>query len=188
MVKNLGEIAQALAAQLIALGVVWTLLVVTSWIMFKWCFKREISWTRAAHWITGVMGVVLVGMGIQYALPQTLTAPIAQVVIPHIVCAMALHGLLLAVDRYMRHRDGEGIISTRLVLSILLIYVFSILGAVGLIKIHTIFLTDVAEIVVDYLTTGAIVGLLVLEILGGRCKDQTQNLNENSSNNYSNNW
>lgn len=171
MVGKLGAFFQALATHLIALAVVWVLLVGVSYVMLRWCFQRQIPWVRAAHWITGAMGVVLGGMGVLYALPLSLTLPISTVIIPHGICAMALHSLLLAVDRYMRHRFGEGIIQTRLVLFIITIYAVTILGAIVLIKVNNSFLSTISSLVFDYLTRGAIMGLLVLEIWGGRCKE-----------------
>jgi len=189
MIKKLGVFAQALTTQFIALGIIWAFLVGVSYVMLRWCFKQDIPWTKAVHWITGAMIVVLVGMGALYVLPLSITAPISQVIIPRLVCAMALHSMLLAIDRYMIHRYGEGIIPTRLVLSIILVYTVSILGAIALIKIQNKFLIDVAEIVVDYLTKGAIAGLLFLEIFGGRCKEKSSDDASNgSSNSYSGRW
>lgn len=188
MVKNVGAFAQALATQLIALGMVWMLLVAVSWMLLRFCFNKEVSWASTARWISGSMVFMAVAMGSLYILPESLTDPINKVLVPCSICAIAIHSLLLVFDRYVRHKYGQGFVQTRLILLIVLVYVLAIVTAIGLIKIHNSFLIDVFYMTVDYLTKGAIVALLLLEVLSGRCKDQPQNSDRDSLNSVSNYW
>jgi hypothetical protein len=172
MVANLGAFAQAAATHLIALSILWGVLVASSYVMVHWCLKKNMEWVRAAQYISVAMGLVFLCVVALYLLPEAWTVPLTKVIVPRLVCAAVLHSLILAVDRYMRHRYADGIIPTRLVVSIIGIYAISLLGSFLLLKINNLLLIEISDIATDYLTKGAIVGLLFLEVIGGRCKDQ----------------
>lgn len=171
MIDKVIQFMGAAAVNLGAIALLWVLLVVSGYVIARWCIRQEVSWQRVVRWISLAMAIVFGAVAFLYALPVKITAPLTEVLVPNLVCAAALHALMLAVDRYMLHRYGEGIIPTRLVLAIIIIYVVAILGSVALIKINYLPLMHLSEIATGYLTRTAIVGLLVLEILGGRCKD-----------------
>lgn len=154
-----------------ALVALWVLLVVASYGMAHWCFKKDIAWKKIIQWISVGMGIVLGAILALDFLPVRISAPLTKVIIPYLICAAALHSFLLAVDRYMRHKHSEGIIQTRLVVAVITVYVVSILLSLLVLKLNYLSVMTLSDIGVGYLTRIAIIGLLVLEILGGRCKD-----------------
>ena len=189
MLEKVTEFLGVAAMNLGAILFLWVLLVVSGYAVARWCIKQTVSWKRVVCWISAVMGVVFGSVALLYILPPTLTAPISKVLIPNLICAAALHALLLAVDRYMRHRYGEGIIPTRLVVAIIIIYVSAILWSLALLKLNYISLMNLSDITTGYLTRTAIIGLLVLEIVGGRCKDsQEDDTSVSTSGNYGRRW
>ena len=183
MLEKVTQFMGAAALHLGAIALLWVLLIVSGYTIARWCIKQEISWQRVVRWISVAMGAVFIVVALLYALPLTITAPITQVLVPNLVCAAALHALLLAVDRYMLHRYGDGIIATRLVLGIIIIYIIAVLGSIALIKFNSLTVMHLSQIVTGYLTRTAIIGLLILEILGGRCKD-SQNSKATSGSSY----
>lgn len=154
-----------------ALVVLWVLLVAASYGVSHWCVKSELGWRKIIKWITVGMGIVCGGMIVLHFLPVSLGIPLTKVVIPYVVCAAALHGFLLAVDRYIRHKYADGMIQTRLVVAVITVYVVAISLALLVLKIPYASVMTLSDICIGYLTRIAIFGLLVLEILGGRCKE-----------------
>lgn len=173
MFQQIKGVMEQSALHLGAIVFLWAFLVIAGFVITKWCMKKEISWRRVIRWISIIMSTVFALVVLMYLVPQRFSLPITKVLVPNLICAVVLHALLLSVDRYMRHRYSEGIIQTRLVLALITIYIFSILVSVGLIKIHYLPLMRFSDILIGYLTRIAVLGLLILEILAGRCKDRS---------------
>ena len=170
LVKLQGLMSDAML-NLGALVVVWVLLVVASYGITRWCLKKDIAWEKIIQWITIGIGIVFGAIAVLDFVPVRISAPLTKVIIPYLICAAALHSFLLAVDRYMRHKYSEGIIQTRLVVAVITVYVVSILLSLLVLKLNYLSVMTLSDIGVGYLTRIAIIGLLALEILGGRCKD-----------------
>jgi hypothetical protein len=173
MFEQVKDVMEQSALHLGAIAFLWLFLVVAGFVITRWCIKQEISWQGVIRWISIIMSIVFALVVLMYLLPQRFSVPITKVLVPNLICAIVLHALLLSVDRYMRHRYSEGIIQTRLVLAIITIYICSISASVGLIKIHYLTLMRFSDILIGYLTRIALLGLLILEVLAGRCKDRS---------------
>lgn len=174
MPGNIGTLLRAAAIHLSAVALLWVLLSIAGYAIARWCIKREIRWQKVVRWITAAMVLVFCSVLALYLIPERFTSSLTDVLVPNVVCAAALHALLLAVDRYMRHRFSEGIIPTRLVVAIILIYGLIGAASVTLIKLSFVPLIQVVDITIGYLTRIAVLGLLFVEILAGRCKDQKE--------------
>jgi hypothetical protein len=188
MFEKVTDFLGVAAMNLGAVAVLWVLLTVSGYAIARWCIKQEISWQRVVRWISVAMAIVFGSVALLYILPPALTAPMTKVLVPNLICAAALHALLLAIDRYMRHRYGDGIIQTRLVVAIIVIYVVAILGSIALMKLNYLTIMQLSDIATGYLTRTAIMGLLALEILGGRCKDTQEDGSSSNSNYGSRRW
>lgn len=175
MVDRLKLVMEQSAIYLGAVALLWFFLVIAGITIAKWCIKEELSWQRVVEWISAGMALFFFSVLIIDFLPQSIGLALTQVIIPNIMCAAALHALLLSVDRYMRHKYGQGIIQTRLVVVIMLIYIITGLFSVGIIKLQYPFFMRLSDIAVGYLTRTALVVLLILEILAGRCKEEEKN-------------
>ncbi len=171
MFERIADFFGVAAMHLGAVAVLWLLLTISGFAIARWCIKQEISWQRVVRWISVGMAVVFGSVALLYILPAHMTAPLTQVLVPNLVCAAALHALLLAIDRYMLHRYGDGIIPTRLVVALVTVYTVALLWSLAVIKLNYLPVMELSSIAVGYLTRTAIMGLLALEILGGRCKD-----------------
>lgn len=185
MFERLSNFFELAALHLGAVAVLWVLLVLSGFVIAKWCIKQEISWQRVVRWISVAMALVFGAVAVLYLLPPEWTSPLTKVFVPNMIAAAALHALLLAIDRYMRHRHGEGIIQTRLVVAIIGVYTIAVLFSLVIIKLNYLTLMELSSIATGYLTRTAIVGLLAMEILGGRCKDSQT---ESSSTYTSSRW
>lgn len=186
MLEKVADFFGIAALYLAAVVLLWVLLIVSGYALTRWCVKYSIAWSSVVKWITGAMLIVFVSTVTLSLLPPHLAVPITKVIIPSLVCAAALHALLLSTDRYMRHKYGEGIMPTRLVVAIILVYTMMILGSVGLIKLDYLPVMKLFAITIGYLTRISIIGLLVLEIWSGRCKEQKDDDNSSiSSSGYS---
>src|SRR3989338_8720882 len=82
-----------------AVGVLWMVLVFAGYAIARLCIKQEVAWQKVVTWISTAMIIVFCGIVLLYLLPKSFTIPFASVVIPNLVCAVALHALLLSVDR-----------------------------------------------------------------------------------------
>lgn len=190
MIQKFTALAEAAAVNLGAIALLWALFIATGYVMARWCFEQPIAWQKIIKWVSIAMGIVFICTVLMYILPEYATIPLTKVFVPYLICAIALHSFLLAVDRYMRHRHGEGIIQTRLVVAIITIYVVAILASLGMLKLHVASLIELSDIAVGYLTRTSIVALLVLEVIGGRCKEKSEGADSatTSTSSYSSRW
>lgn len=187
MIEKVSLFAGAAATRLGAIAVLWVVVIVAAYAMARWCIRQHIAWQKVVQWVSLAMGTVFIGTALLYIFPQEITVPVTRIFVPFLICAVALHSLLLSIDRYMRHKHSEGIIPTRLVVAIFIIYLLALLFALALAKVATLAaLINVSSIAVSYLTRIALVSLLVLEIFGGRCKDQSEN--DSSTTDYTRRW
>lgn len=175
MIDKLKLVIEQSAIYLGAVALLWFFLSIAGFAITRWCIKQEISWHRVIKWISMGMVTIFCSVVVIDFLPQTIGLAITQVVVPNIMCAAALHALLLSVDRYMRHKYEQGIIQTRLVVAIMLIYIAAGLFSVAVIKLQYLFVMRLSDIAVGYLTRTALIALLILEILAGRCKEEEKN-------------
>lgn len=174
-----------------ALIVSWALLIIASYGMAHWCFKSEISWRKIITWISIAMALVLTVVMTLDFLPDEISDPFRKVIVPYLICSVVLHSFLLAVDKYMCHKYNERIIQTRLVVAVIAVYGLFLGAGCLVLKVGPGTFMTLTDIGVGYLTRIGIVGLLVFEVMGGRCncKNTIENNSESEeSDSYTSRW
>jgi hypothetical protein len=94
---------------------------------------------------------------------------VIHIIIPQIFCALLLHAVILALDRFMNQGAAQSMIPARLLLLITFVYIFFTTLSLVLIYCQHVFMTQLFDLVANYLTKIGLVALLGLEVLAGRC-------------------
>lgn len=187
MMEKVSIFAGTAATRLGAIAVLWFVVVVAAYAMARWCIRQHVPWQKVVQWVSLAMGTVFISTAVLYFFPKEIIVPVTKIFVPYLICAAALHALLLGIDRYMRHKHGEGIIPTRLVVATFIVYLLALLFALALAKVTRLAaLINVSDIAVNYLTRIAILSLLALEVVGGRCKDQSED--DTMTKDYTRRW
>lgn len=166
-----GEFLMVLSEYAVSLISIWVVVMAGGYGLIRWGFSEQISLQKAVKWVTvfiGSFGVLLI---ILCLLPIHFHEILTNLILPRLMCAASLHLFLLSLDRFIRHRrGGQGMMPTRLVVAIILVYVVSLIGALIVLKTSSEFLLRIAQLNSTYLMRGSLLSTLFLEIYGGRCK------------------
>jgi len=141
----------------------WSSVVAVSYLMIRWCFDIEMSWRRAGIWAAWTFTGILSSIAMYYLLPQRMQ-DVFNVLFDHLICGAVLHILLLRVDDYLTITYGKGIARTKLYLGIVIIYGLMILDGLLVIQMDSHVIVNIADMAISYLTRGAILMCLALEI------------------------
>lgn len=141
----------------------WAGVVAVAYLMIRWCFDYEMSWRRVAIWAGWTLAGILSTIGMYYLFPQRIQ-DIFNVLFDHLICGAALQILLLRVDDYLITIHGDGISRSKLYLGVVIIYGLMILDGLLVIQMNSHAIVKVADMVIAYLTRGAILMCLALEI------------------------
>lgn len=149
--------------ELAAIAVGWMAALVIAYCMVRWCFDGEFSYKKAFQWIMYVfVGIACMVIG-YFFLPQRMQ-DIFNVIANHLMCGAAIHVLLLRADRYLVHQHGVGVAKTKLYLGTIALYVIMALNGFLVLRFNSHFVVEIAQVAVTYLTRGAILMTLILEI------------------------
>lgn len=149
--------------QVITVLIGWLAVVIVTYFMARWCFDYAMTWKKALIWVGYVTAGVLGSIGIFYLLPQR-GQDIFNVIVAHFICAAAVHGLLLRTDDYLTQKYHKGIPKSKLYMGIISLYALMAFDSVFIIQLGSHAVAQIAQICVTYLTRGAILMCLVLEI------------------------
>lgn len=156
----------------------WAGVVAVAYLMIRWCFDVEMSWKQVAIWAAWTLAGILSTIGMYYVLPQRIQ-DIFNVLFDHLICGAALQILLLRVDDYLVTVYGKGISRPKLYLGIFIIYGLMVLDGLLVIQMNSHAIVQVADMVIAYLTRGAILMCLAVEL-----KLRNQPKSESSTHNY----
>ena len=166
-----GEFLMVLSEYAVSLISIWAVAIAGGYGLIRWGFSQEISLQKAAKWVTAVTGSFGLLLILLCLLPAHFHEILTNLILPRLMCAASLHLFLLSLDRFIRHRrGGQGMMPTRLVVAIILVYVVSLIGALIVLKTSNEFLLGIAQLNSMYLMRGSLLSTLFLEIYGGRCK------------------
>ncbi len=149
--------------ELTAIAAGWAAALVIAYFMVRWCFDGEFSYKKAFEWIMYVfVGITL--MVIAYCFLPERVQDIFNIVANHLMCGAAVHVLLLRADKYLIHQNGCGVPKAKLYLGTLGLYTIMALNAFLVLRFNSHFVVEIAQVAVTYLTRGAILMTLILEI------------------------
>ena len=162
----------------------WGITIVGSYGLIHWGFNQNISFKKVIKWISmiiGAFGLLLIGL---YFVPHAWQEILTNVIIVHLMCAVSLHLFLLSLDRFLKHRyNGQGMIATRLVVAIIMMYIISTITILVVLHLSSQFLLRIIAFNNTYIMRSALLSTLFLEIYGGRCKEHNQSGTSCSLNN-----
>ncbi|NBQ17706.1 hypothetical protein EBU24_05305 [bacterium] len=186
-----GETLMVLGEYAVSLISIWAVTVASGYGLIRWGFSEQISLQKAGKWVTAIIGSFGLLLMLLCLLPTVFHELLTDLLLPRLMCAASLHLFLLSLDRFIRHRHGgQGMIATRLVVAIIMVYVVLLIGALIVLKTSSEFLLRIAQLNSTYLMRGALLSTLFLEIYGGRCKAHNSQEKEcpldNSSNSLDN--
>lgn len=151
-----------------ALFLVWIFLTATIYAVVRWCTQQSIGFHFT--WITGLMAGLCAVVALFNLLPIQFQFIVIHIIIPQIFCALLLHAVIFALDRFMNQCVGHSMIPARLVLLITFVYIFFMTLSLILIYCQHLFMTQLFDLMTNYLTKIGLVALLVFEVLARRCK------------------
>jgi hypothetical protein len=160
-----------MALHVSALFLVCLFLVVIIYAITRLCAQQPVIFHLT--WITVTMAGLCAVVALFNLLPIQFQFIVARIIIPQLLCAILLHTVILALNRFMNQCIGHGMIPTRIVLLITIIYIFFMTLSLVLIYCQHAFMTQLFNLVTNYLTKIGLVALLVFEVLAGRCKRST---------------
>lgn len=159
--------------QLLAIIFGWAAVVLVAYFMVRWCFNENFSWKKVMTWVSYITAVLFAFALGYYFLPVS-WQDFFGVIINHFICAAAVHALFLRSDDYLLHKHNKGIPKAKLYFGITFVYLLMALDTLVVIKLNSHVIAQIAQVAVTYLTRGAILMCLVLEIrLRGVPKPET---------------
>lgn len=159
----------------LSLCYIWSVAVIGSYGLISWGFNVSISFEKIIKWLSiiiGVFGLSLIGLSF---FPENWQIIFTNLIVPRLICAFSLHLFLLSLDRFIKHRrSGKGMIPTRLVVAIIMVYIISTLEVLAVLGMSNEFALKIAAFNSIYIMRGSLLGSLFLEIYGGRCREHNQ--------------
>jgi hypothetical protein len=149
--------------ELTAIAVGWAAALCIAYFMVRWCFDGEFSYKKAFQWIMYVFVGIALMVVVYCFLPQRIQ-DIFNIVANHLMCGAAVHVLLLRADKYLEHQNGIGVAKPKLYLGTVVLYVLMALNGFFVLSFNSHFVVEIAQVAVTYLTRGAILMTLILEI------------------------
>lgn len=176
------ETIYLLSEYIVSLCCIWSVAVIGSYGLIRWGFTIPISLKKTVKWLSiiiGAFGLFLIGLCI---VPYHWESVLTNLIVPRLICAVSLHLFLLSLDRFIRHRHGgQGMIPTRLVVAIIMVYVVSVVAILAVLSTSSEFILRIAAFNSTYIMRGALLSTLFLEIYGGRCKEHKNSADQSCS-------
>jgi len=151
-----------------ALFLVWIFLVVAIYAITRLCAQQPV--TFHITWVTVTMAGLCAVVALFNLLPVQFQFIVTQMIISQLLCAMLFHAVILALDRFMNQCIGNGMMPTRLVLLVTFVYIFFVTLSLVLVYCQNAFMSQLFDLMANYLTKIGLVILLVFEVLAQRCK------------------
>jgi hypothetical protein len=143
----------------------WAFLVIASYICTVWCFSYQVVWHRVARWASVGIGGLALSLGVLYAISAQWGDQVTIVLLPALVCMIALHTLLITLRHYLMQRIPSQLHATRFYTTLVLLYAFFIGGSSLLISVKSPFLIDCVVLSLNYFMYAAIVATFILSRL-----------------------
>ncbi len=143
----------------------WAFLAVASYVCAVWCFSYHVVWHQTVRWVSALIGGFALSVGLLYLINANVAQAITTIIVPAFVCVIALHTLLISLRRYLMERAPSQLHTVRFYTTLALLYVFFIGGSWLLIIVESPFLTNCAELSLNYFMYAAVIGTFILSCL-----------------------
>jgi hypothetical protein len=143
--------------------------------VFKaWVYANfPVAWNRISLWLTVSLLLVALGLLLLQVVAQSWLSLITTIIVPRVVCVLALHMFMVLFRAYMTIRYQQALSQIKFFTTLAFVYLLFVGGTWFTVSVASPVLTYVTDMIVYFLLQGSVVGMaLVSFLLSGITKQQ----------------
>lgn len=144
----------------------WIIVMGSLYVFKEWVYANfPVAWNRISLWLTVSMLLIGVSLLLVHVVANNWLSLIATVIIPRIICLIALHMFMVLFKSYMTMRYQQILSKTKFFTTLAILYALFLGGTWMTLAISSPVFTYFTDMIVYFLLQGSVIAMALVSVL-----------------------